>query len=228
MRKCGARGPRFLGFPGAVTTGRRLSSPRDPLRQAHDFADARPDSTTVPGRPAQAHCSTAPAPLVALRSGRWIPGRGETAAVEGRGPARPALRPSAPLTSRRGQLRAAFTSTRCRRCRALHAEEGAGAARGGARRQHADWPALPAGSPQRCCWLLGASIPRKRTIDLTWRRAKLAQHGDLLTATPANLLPFRVSARGSLPATQKKGCRAQGHLETGQGRSRLPEGGRSP
>lgn len=204
-RKCGARGPRFLGSSGAVTTGRRLSSPRDPLRQAHDFADARPDSTTVPERPAQAHWPTAPAPLVALRSGPLDPGSRGDGSRRGSRPRPPCLEALSPLTSRRGQLRAAFTSTRCRRCRAQHAEEGAGAARGGARRQHADWPALPAGSPHRCCWLLGASIPRKRTIDLTWRRTKLAQDADLLTATLANLPPFRVSARGSFPAAQKKG-----------------------
>ncbi|XP_041520373.1 uncharacterized protein LOC121456357 [Microtus oregoni] len=211
VEQCGARGPRFLGSPGAVTTGRRLSSPRDPLRQEHDFADARPDSTTVPERPAQAHCSTAPAPLVALRSGLLDSGSRGDGSRRGSRPRPPCLEALSPLTSRRGQLRAAFTSTRCRRCRTQHAEEGAGAARGGARRQHADWPALLVGSPHRYCWLLGASIPRKRTIDL---RAKLAQDADLLTATPANLSPFRVSVRGSLPATQKKGRRAQGHLKT--------------
>lgn len=144
-RKCGARGPRFLGSPEAVTTGRRLLSPRDPLCRAHDFADARPDSTAVPKRPAQAHACAARRP----RSGPLDPGSRGDGSRRGSRPRPPCLEALSPLTSRRGQLRAAFTSTRCRRCRAQHAEEGAGAARGGAGRQRADWPALPAGSPHR-------------------------------------------------------------------------------
>lgn len=81
--------------PEAVTTGRRLSSPLGPHRQAGDFPGARLDSTAGLEQLTQAHWPAA------LPSGSLDPGLRGDGSRRGPRPRPPCLEALSPLTSRR-------------------------------------------------------------------------------------------------------------------------------